>query len=68
MDFSYPQGMHFSQKYYLNRPQGRTHEKKIELYSNTKINVAKVGTEKEDEKLESGFHTFLDFFLTFFGK
>ena len=28
-------------------------------FSNTKINVTKVGTEKEDEKIESGPHTSL---------
>ena len=37
-------------------------------YFQTEINVTKVGTEKEDEKMESGFHTSLDFFLTFFDK
>ena len=40
MDFRYPQGMYFPQKYYRNRPQGRPHEKESELF----------GTEKE--KLE----------------
>ena len=68
MDFRYPQGMHSPQKYYHNRPQGRPHEKEFELFSNTKINVKKVGTEEEDEKMESCFHTSLDFFLTFFDK
>ena len=57
MDFRYPQGMHFPQEYSHNRPL----EKELELFSNTKINVAKVGTEKEDEKImESGFYTSLD--------
>ena len=49
--------MHFPQQYGHNRPL----EKELELFSNTKINVAKVGTEKEDEKImESGFYTSLD--------
>ena len=52
--------MYFQQKYDHNRPQGRPHEKQFELFSNTKRNVAKVGTEKKDEKMESGFHTSLD--------
>ena len=57
MDFRCPQGMHFPQQYGHNRPL----EKELELFSNTKINVAKVGTEKEDEKImESGFYTSLD--------
>ena len=71
MDFRYPQGMRYPQKYYHsyhNRPPGRIHEKEFELLSSTKINVTKVGTEKEDEKMESVFHTSLDFFLTFFDK
>ena len=37
-------------------------------YFKTKINVTKVGTEKEDEKMGSGFHNSLDFFLNFFDK
>ena len=37
-------------------------------YFQTEINVTKVETEKENEKMESGFHTFLDFFLNFFDK
>ena len=68
MDFRDPKGMWFPQKYYRNRPQGKPHEKKFELFSNTKINATKVETEKEDEKMESGFHTSLDFFWTFFDK
>ena len=56
--------MHFPKKYYHNRPQGRPHENEFELFSN--INVTKVGAKKEDERMESGFHTSLDFFLTFF--
>ena len=60
--------MLFPQKCYHNRPQGRPHENEFELLSNTRINVVKVGTEKEDEKMESGFHTSLDFFLTFCDK
>ena len=47
-DFRYPLGMHFPQKYDHIRPQGRPHEKEFKLFSNTKINVTKVGTEKED--------------------
>ena len=34
MDFRYLQGMHFPQKYYHNRLQGRPHEKEFELFSN----------------------------------
>ena len=56
--------MHFPQKYDHNRPQGRPHKKEFELFSNTKINATKIGTEKEDEKMESVFHTFFDMFLT----
>ena len=52
MDFGYPQGMHFPQKYYHNRL--------FELFSN-KNKCLKM-------KMESSFHTSLDFFLTFFDK
>ena len=55
--------MYFQQKYDHNRPQGRPHEKQSELFTNTKRNVAKVGTEKKNEKMESGFHTSLDIVL-----
>ena len=60
MDFRYPPDMQIPQKYDYNRPHGRPHVKEFELFSNTKINVTKVGTEKEDENMESGFHTSLD--------
>ena len=43
IDCKYPWGMHFSQKYDHSKPQGRPHEKKIELFPKIKINVAKVG-------------------------
>ena len=59
------QGVHIPQKYYHKRPQDRPHKKEIGLFSN-KINITKVGTLKEDEKIESGFHTSLDFFFTSF--
>ena len=68
MDFRDPKGVWFPQKYYHNRLQGKPYEKKIELFSNTKINATKVETEKKDEKMESGFHTSLDLFWTFFDK
>ena len=52
--------MYFPRKYDHNRPQGRPYNKEFELFSNTKTNVTKVGTEKKDEKMESRFHTSLD--------
>ena len=45
--------MYFPRKYDHNRPQGRPYNKEFELFSNTKTNVTKVGTEKKDEKMES---------------
>ena len=63
MDFRCPPCMHFPQKYDHIRPQGRPHENEFKLFSNTKINLTKVGTEKEDEKIESGFQTSLDMVL-----
>ena len=68
MDFTYPLNMHFPQKHYHNRAQARPHEKEFQLFLNTKINVTRVGTEKENEKLECGFRISLDFFLTFLDK
>ena len=56
-------GYTLSAIYDHSRPQGRPHEKEFELFSNTKINVTKVGTKNEDEKMESGFHTSLDVVL-----
>ena len=61
MGSRYLQGMHFPG---INT--SRPHEKEFELFSNTKINVAKVRTEKEDQKMESGLRTSLGFFLTLF--
>ena len=52
MGFRYPPGLHFPQKYDHTRPQGRPHEKEFKLFSNTKINVTIVGTEKKDEKID----------------
>ena len=63
MDFRYPPGTHFPQKYDQIRPQGKPHEKEFKLFSNTKINVTKFGTEKEHQNMESGFHTSLDMVL-----
>ena len=45
MDFGCTPCMRFPQKYDRNRPQGILHEKIFELFSNTKINVTKVGIE-----------------------
>ena len=42
-----------TQKHGHIRPQGRPHEKEFKLFLNTKINATKVGTEKEDENMES---------------
>ena len=41
------------QKYDHIRLQGRPHEKEVKLFLNTKINATNVGTEKEDENMES---------------
>ena len=35
----------------------------LSYFQTQKINVTKVGTEKEDEKIESGFQTSLDMVL-----
>ena len=48
-------GIHFPKKYDYIRPQDTPHEIEFKLFSNTKTNVTKVGTEKEDENIESGF-------------
>ena len=53
MHLIYPPGMYFTQKYDHIRLQGRPHEKEFKLFLNTKINATKVGTEKEDENMES---------------
>ena len=53
MHFIYQLGMYFPQKHDHIRPQGRPHEKEFKLFLNTKINATKVGTEKEDENMES---------------
>ena len=53
MHFIYPPGMCFTQKYDHIRLQGRPYEKEFKLFLNTKINATKVGTEKEDENMES---------------
>ena len=42
-------------KYDYIRPQDTPHEIEFKLFSNTKTNVTKVGTEKEDENIESDF-------------
>ena len=42
--------MHVPQKYDHNRPKGRPHEKQVELFLNTQVNVTKFVTKKEDEK------------------
>ena len=65
MNFRYLQGIYIPQAYYHKRPQDRPHKKEIGLFSN-KISITKVGTLKEGEKMASGFHTSLDFFLTSF--
>ena len=62
MNFTYPQGMHFPQKYYHNRPQGSPHEKEFELFSN-KNKCYKNWNQKEDGVLLPYFSRFLLDFL-----
>ena len=57
MDFRYDPGMHFPQKYDHNRSQGRSYERKFELFSNTKINVTK------NLELKTWFPYFLTYVL-----